>query len=133
MRFIVAYAVTAIVFLGLDALWLSQLALGMYRRELGGLLLEQPNLLIAGVFYLLFAAGIVLLVVFPALNGGGWMAAAWMGALLGLVAYGTYDITNLSTVRGWSLTVTLADLVWGTVLTAVSAVAATLALQSFRL
>jgi uncharacterized membrane protein len=133
VRFIVAYAVTAIVFLGLDALWLSQLALGMYRRELGGLLLEQPNLLIAGVFYLLFAAGIVLLVVFPALNGGGWMAAAWMGALLGLVAYGTYDITNLSTVRGWSLTVTLADLVWGTVLTAVSAVAATLALQSFRL
>lgn len=133
MRFIVAYAVTAIVFLGLDALWLSQLALGMYRRELGGLLLEQPNLLIAGVFYLLYAAGIVLLVVFPALNGGGWMAAAWMGALLGLVAYGTYDITNLSTVRGWSLTVTLADLVWGTVLTAVSAVAATLALQSFRL
>ena len=49
MRFIVAYAVTAIVFLGLDALWLSQLALGMYRRELGGLLLEQPNLLIAGL------------------------------------------------------------------------------------
>jgi uncharacterized membrane protein len=133
MRFVVAYGAAAIVFLGLDALWLSQVALGMYRRELGGLLLEQPNLAVAGLFYVLFVAGIVLLVVFPALNGGGWTAALWMGAVLGLVAYGTYDITNLSTLRNWSLTVSLADLAWGTVLTAASAVAGTLAVSWFRL
>src|SRR3569623_3092375 len=103
MRFVVAYIVTAIVFLGLDALWLTQVALGMYRRELGDMLREQPNLAIAGVFYLLFVAGIVLLVVLPALNAGGWLSALWMGAVLGLAAYGTYDITNLSTLKGWSL------------------------------
>src|SRR5689334_20875552 len=120
MRFVVAYIVTAIVFLGLDALWLSQIALGMYRRELGDLLLAQPNLAVAGLFYLLFVAGIVLLVVFPALNGGGWTTALWMGAVLGAVAYGTYDITNLSTLKGWSVTLTLIDLAWGTALTAIS-------------
>ncbi|MEP7239443.1 MAG: DUF2177 family protein [Devosia sp.] len=133
MRYLVAYVVTVIVFLGLDVLWLSQVALGMYRRELGGLLLDSPNLAIAGIFYLLFVAGIVVLCVAPALAGGGWVQALWTGAVLGLVAYGTYDITNLSTLKDWSLTVTLADLAWGAVLTAVSATAATLVVGWLKL
>ena len=130
MRFVVAYIVTAIVFLGLDTLWLTQVALGMYRRELGTLLLDKPNLPIAGLFYLLFVVGIVVL---AALNGGTWINALLLGAVLGLVAYGTYDITNLSTLRNWSLTVTLADLAWGTALTAVSATLGYLAVTWFRL
>ncbi|HEX4297662.1 MAG TPA: DUF2177 family protein [Devosia sp.] len=133
MRYVVAYLVTAIVFLGLDALWLTQVALGMYRRELGALLLDQPNLVVAGLFYLLFVAGIVVLAVAPALNGGSWINALLMGAVLGLVAYGTYDITNLSTLRNWSLTVTLADLAWGTVLSAVAATAGYLAVSWLKL
>jgi len=133
MRFIVAYIVTAVVFLGLDAIWLTQIALGMYRRELGALLLDKPNLPIAGLFYLLFVVGIVVLAILPALNGGTWINALLLGAVLGLVAYGTYDITNLSTLRNWSLTVTLADLAWGTALTAVSATLGYLAVTWFRL
>ena len=133
MRFVVAYIVTAIVFLGLDTLWLTQVALGMYRREIGTLLLDRPNLPIAGLFYLLFVVGIVVLAILPALNGGTWINALLLGAVLGLVAYGTYDITNLSTLRNWSLTVTLADLAWGTALTAVSATLGYLAVTWFRL
>ena len=134
MRFVVAYIVTAIVFLGLDFIWLTQIALGMYRRELGALLLEQPNILISGIFYLIFVAGIVLLAVFPALNqGGGWLTALWMGAVLGLVAYGTYDITNLATLKNWSQTLVVADLAWGTALSAVSATTATLVIGWLKL
>lgn len=83
---------------------------------------------VAGLFYLLFVAGIVLLVVQPAASNGGWTAALWMGAVLGLVAYGTYDITNLSTLRGWSLTIAAVDLAWGVVVTAVASIAGYLAL-----
>ena len=133
MRFIVAYIVTAVVFLGLDAIWLTQIALGMYRRELGALLLDKPNLPIAGLFYLLFVVGIVVLAILPALNGGSWLNALLMGAVLGLVAYGTYDITNLSTLKNWSLTVTIADLAWGSALTAVSSTVGYLAVTWFRL
>lgn len=133
MRYAVAYLVTVVVFLGLDAIWLTQVALGMYRREIGALLLAQPNLLVAGLFYLLFVAGIVILAVAPALNGGSWAHALLMGAVLGLVAYGTYDITNLSTLKGWSLSVTLADLAWGTALSAISATAGYLAVTALRL
>ncbi|MEO6015034.1 MAG: DUF2177 family protein [Devosia sp.] len=133
LKYLVAYGVTAIVFLGLDALWLSRVALGMYRKELGGLLLEKPNLAIAGLFYLLFVVGIVVLAIVPALNGGTWVNALLMGAVLGLVAYGTYDITNLSTLKNWSLTVTIADLIWGTALTAVSATIGYLVVSALNL
>lgn len=131
MRFVIAYLATGVVFLGLDAIWLSQVGLGLYRREIGALLLEQPNLPVAGLFYLLFVAGIVLLVVQPAAADGDWLAALWMGALLGLVAYGTYDITNLSTLRGWSLTIAAIDVVWGAALTAVASLAGFLAVSAF--
>ena len=121
MTYVVAYIATAIVFLGLDALWLSRVALGMYRQELGNLLLDKPNLPIAGAFYLLYVVGIVVLAIVPALAEGGWVKALLMGAVLGLVAYGTYDITNLSTLKGWSTKLALIDIAWGTALSAVSA------------
>lgn len=131
MRLVIAYLATGVVFLGLDAIWLSQVGLGLYRREIGALLLEQPNLPVAGLFYLLFVAGIVLLVVQPAAANGDWLAALWMGALLGLVAYGTYDITNLSTLRGWSPTIAAIDVAWGAALTAVASLAGFLAVSAF--
>jgi uncharacterized membrane protein len=121
MTYVVAYLATAVVFLGLDAIWLSKIALGMYRQELGSLLLEKPNLPIAAGFYLLYVVGIVVLAIVPALSEGGWVKALLMGAVLGLVAYGTYDITNLSTLKGWSTRLALIDIAWGTALTAVSA------------
>jgi uncharacterized membrane protein len=121
MTYVVAYIATAIVFLGLDAIWLSRVALGMYRSELGSLLLDKPNLPIAGAFYLLYVVGIVVLAITPAVAESSWVRALVMGAVLGLVAYGTYDITNLSTLRGWSVKLALIDIAWGTVLTAVSA------------
>src|SRR5690242_332550 len=133
MRFIVAYVAVAVVFFGLDFLWLSRFALDMYKREIGPLLLDQPNLAISALFYLVFVLGLVFLVVLPALNGGSWLTALWMGAMLGLVAYGTFDITNLATLKGWSQTLALADLAWGTTLSAVSATAGYLAVSALRL
>lgn len=122
LKNLVAYAATAIVFFALDFIWLSS-ALGFYRERLGGLLLDKPQLGYAAGFYLLYVAGIVALAVGPALNGGTWVNALVAGAVLGLVAYGTYDMTNLSTLRGWSLTVSLVDMAWGTALTATAATA----------
>ena len=133
MRFLVAYVAVAVVFFGLDFLWLSRFALGMYRREIGPLLLDQPNLAISGLFYLVFVLGLVLLVVLPALDGGNWFSALWMGAVLGLVAYGTFDITNLATLKGWSQTLAIADLSWGTALSAVSATAGYFVVAALRL
>ena len=118
---IVAYGATALAMLGLDSVWLSVMAGRLYRPQLGGLLLERFQLAPAAAFYLLYVSGIVILAVAPALNGERWTGALARGAMLGLVAYGTYDLTNQATLRGWPVAITLADLCWGTVLTGAAA------------
>ncbi|MBT9371478.1 DUF2177 family protein [Rhizobium sp. CSW-27] len=123
MTYAVAYLSTAIVFFGLDFLWLGRVATGFYRSQLGDLMRERPDLVAAGLFYLVYVAGIVYFAVSPALAGGGLRQAALSGAILGLIAYGTYDITNLATLRNWPLAMSLVDLAWGTLLTATAATA----------
>jgi uncharacterized membrane protein len=92
---------------------------GFYRRELGKLLLPSPNLMVAGLFYLAYLVGVLILVSTPA--DGDATRAFWTGAVLGLIAYGTYDLTNLATTTGFSSRVAILDMVWGTTLTAFSA------------
>ena len=121
LTFAIAWAAAAVIFLGLDFLWLGQVTPGFYRRELGPLLLDQPRLGIAAGFYLVYVVGIVVFAVMPALASGGIWRALLLGGLLGLIAYGTYDLTNLATLKGWSATVVAVDMVWGTVLTAMAA------------
>lgn len=118
---LVAYGVTAITFLGLDAIWLSLAAKTLYRPKLGDLMLPQFHVAPAALFYLIYILGIVLLVIQPALAEGRVAAATMRGALLGLVAYATYDLTNQATLRGWPVAVTVADLCWGTFVTAAAA------------
>lgn len=118
-RFLGLYAITAVIFFACDFIWLSTTARTLYKRELGDLLLDQPNLVIAAGFYLVYLVGMVVLVSMPAEGDIG--KALWMGALLGLVAYGTYDLTNLSTMKGFTPTIAAIDMAWGTVLSGVAA------------
>ena len=115
------YFITLVVFLGIDALWLTQVAPSFYRSQIGHLMAETANLLAAGIFYLLYVAVLVYFVVEPAYRSGSIKDAALRGALFGLVTYATYDLTNLATLRDWPLLVTVVDLAWGTILTAATA------------
>ncbi|WP_122611685.1 DUF2177 family protein [Pseudomonas viridiflava] len=114
---LIAYVSTLLTFLLLDGIWLWLLMAPTYRELLGSLMLEKPLLLPAAVFYCLYVIGCVVFVVLPALSR---QRAAKLGALLGLVAYGTYDLTNWATLRDWSVQVSLMDWAWGTVATAVA-------------
>lgn len=117
----VAYLSTAAVFFGLDLLWLGKVATSFYRDQLGGLMLERPNLAVAGVFYLLYVGGIVYFAVQPHLTSGTMLNAFVSGAILGLIAYGTYDITNMATLKNWPVMMSVVDMAWGTVLTGTAA------------
>lgn len=111
--------------LALDALWLGLVARKFYADELGDLMRKDIQWWAAGVFYLLYAVGIVFFVVQPALAAKSLRTAMMLGAALGFLAYATYDLTNLAVLRGFSLRVALVDLAWGTVLTAAAATVAT--------
>ena len=121
---LIAYMSAALVFFGLDFVWLSRVAIGFYRSQIGETLRDRPNMLAAGLFYLFYIAGIVYFAVLPGLQKDSLAVACLNGALLGLIAYGTYDMTNLATLKNWSLSVSIVDMLWGTVLTALSASAA---------
>ncbi len=118
---VIAYLATGIAFLIVDAIWLSTMADMLYRPLLGDKLAPQFHLAPAVVFYLIYVAGIVFFAVMPAIDGGGLGKAVLNGAILGLVAYTTYDLTNQATLRDWPLSVTLADIPWGAFVTATGA------------
>jgi uncharacterized membrane protein len=121
--FITAYLGSAAAMLVLDIVWLTLAVPRLYQPAIGHLLADKPNFAIAGVFYLLYLVGVVVFAVLPAMETRSWLHALGMGALLGLVAYGTYDFTNLSTLRGWPIGLSLIDVAWGVALTAASALA----------
>ncbi|MBU4210424.1 DUF2177 family protein [Patescibacteria group bacterium] len=114
--FIKTYLITLPVFLAIDLVWLSLIARKFYAQHLGYLMKTNVNFVAAGLFYLLFVVGLVIFSVLPALEKNSWTQALFLGALLGLISYATYDLTNLATIKDWPLVVTIVDMVWGTVL-----------------
>lgn len=116
-----AYAFTLVAFFSLDFLWLGFVARGYYASQLGSLMRDNINLPAAAGFYVVYVAGILFFAVLPALNEESWMRAIVNGAFLGLLAYGTYDMTNIATLRNWPVAMSVVDIAWGTVLTAGSA------------
>ena len=120
-QYLIAYGITAIVFLGIDFIWLSQIAKTFYSERLGDLLLDKPNLGAAAAFYAIYVVGVVIFSVAPALRAESATTALVYGALFGFFAYATYDMTNYATLRNWPLEVSLVDTAWGACLTGVSA------------
>ncbi len=131
MSYVVAYITAALVMGGLDYVWLTNASGPIYHRALGAVMAENPNMTAAVVFYLVYIAGILIFAVRPALGSGDWKTAALFGALFGFFAYATYDLTNLATLKVWSLKVSIIDIVWGTFLTGVTASAAAFAAIRF--
>ena len=128
-RYMSLYLASAVVFFVIDFVWLSLAGPTLYKREIGQLLLDQPNLLVAAGFYLFYVLGLVVLVTAPA--NGDVVRALLRTTELGFVAYVTYDLTNLSTMRGFPPTIAAIDMAWGTFLTAVSAAAGVFLVNRF--
>ncbi|TCP41388.1 DUF2177 family protein [Rhodovulum marinum] len=118
---IVLYLVTAVVFLAVDVVALKTVMRPLFERYVGDWLLEDPRMGAAAAFYLAYVGGLVYLVSRPALIAGDPMQALVQGAILGAMAYGTYEFTNYATLKNWSVVQVVVDTTWGAVLTGGSA------------
>jgi len=116
--YIAAYVITLIVFVAIDFVWLSATANVLYKPAMGDMLAPQFRAVPAVLFYLFYVAGLTLFAVRPALATGALGTALFYGAAFGFVAYATYDLTNQATLKNWSTTLTVADLAWGSALSA---------------
>ena len=128
---LIAYTLSLFVLLVLDLFWLLGPGRPLYISEIGGLLRSQPQLGASAAFYLLYAAGLTYFGVMPGLKSSSAVLALGQGALFGLMAYATYDLTNLAVLNGFTLRIALIDLAWGTVLSGVTAWIASSLLMKF--
>lgn len=122
MNFLKAYVGVLIVFVIFDAVWLGLIAVDFYAETIGHLMAETVNWGAAVVFYAMYIGGIAHFVSIPAGAAGDLKKAAVNGALFGVIAYGTYDLTNFATLRDWPLKVVVYDMIWGGFITASAAI-----------
>lgn len=120
VKYLIAYISTTLVFLAIDAIWLGVVAKNFYSEQLGELMAKNIKFHIAALFYLFYTIGIVVFAIIPAISAGNSLLAIGYGALFGFLAYGTYDFTNMATLRDWPTIVSIVDIIWGTVITSVS-------------
>ena len=119
--FVIRFLTAGVIFAAIDAVWLTLVANKFYKKQIGSLLLEKPNFIAAVLFYIIFLVGLVVFVLNTALFAGDWTVALGLGALFGFVTYATYDLTNLSTLKGFPVKLVIVDLMWGTFVTSVVA------------
>ncbi len=122
MSIAILYLVTVVIFLAADVIGLRYIVKPVFDRDIGHLLLETPRYGPALVFYLFFVGALLWFVSLPALRDGTSLGAVWFSAaVLGAVGYGTYEFSNLATLKGWTWQMLWTDLIWGTLLSATSA------------
>ncbi len=130
-KYVATYAATALLLLALDLLWIGVLAKALYQNGIGHLMAAEPRLGVAALFYALYALGLVLFVVAPQGASCSWTSTLVHGALFGLVAYATYDLTNLATLKDWPVGLSLLDMGWGALVSCAAAAAGKLAWDKF--
>ena len=118
---LIATLIASIIFLVIDVIWLSFATKSFYRPLIGNLLTDTPVMWAAVLFYVLYVFGMALVVIQPCVDSTSLFKTVYTGFIFGLVAYGTYNLTNMAVLKGWSPTVTFVDMFWGGSLTAISA------------
>lgn len=121
IKYVAAYLGAGLTFAAIDFVWLTTMTNRLYKPVIGPIMADKPDMKAAVAFYLISTAGTVFLAIAPALKEGNWTRAAINGAVLGFVAYATYDLTNQATLAVWQTKLTIIDLIWGTTLTMLSA------------
>ena len=130
-KYLIVYAATLIVMVVLDLLWLGLIAKPIYQQGIGHLMADAPKIGVAVLFYVLYAAGLVYFAVAAHPPGDAWGKTLLSAALFGFVAYATYDLTNLATLKAWPLGLSLIDMAWGCAVSTVSAAAGKFALDRY--
>ena len=117
---IISFIFVSIIFLIIDVVWLSITVKSLYRPALGNLLQDKPVMWAAVLFYIIYMIGLALIILKPALANDSILQALWTGVVFGVVAYGTYNLTNMATIKNWSASIVWVDMLWGGFLTGFS-------------
>ena len=121
LKYLGIYLTFLITLITEDLVWLLGIAKNLYREEMGDLMASEPKLLAGLAFYLIYALGVCIFVIAPALSKQSLMHALQYGALFGFFCYMTYDLTNLAVIRDFPTKLAFIDMAWGSLVTALTA------------
>ena len=121
LKYLAVYLSFLIALVAIDLVWLLGLAKNLYRDQMGDLMASEPKLLAGLAFYLIYALGVCIFVIVPALSKQSFLYALQYGALFGFFCYMTYDLTNLAVIRNFPTQLAFVDIAWGSFVTALSA------------
>lgn len=118
MKYALIFVITIVVFAAIDFTWITKIGANFYQSTIGHLFAPKPSIPPAVVFYLLYMGAMFYFAILPGIKAGSISTALLNGAALGFISYATYDLTNMATLPGWPLKITLIDMAWGTFITA---------------
>ncbi len=131
MKILLVFIITTVIFAAIDLIWLGFIAKNLYQQKLGFIMADMINWIAALIFYIMYIGGMLYFVIFPSLNNGNWQTALLKGAILGVLCYGTYDLTNMATLRNWPSEIVIIDILWGAFLTGLTSTLSFLVTQKF--
>ncbi|MDO7975759.1 DUF2177 family protein [Oceanotoga teriensis] len=114
------YVISFIVFFIIDILWLGLIAKNIYNKYLGYIIKDNFNWIAAIIFYIIFIIGIQFFVLNPAIEKQSVFYAFLVGGIFGFITYSTYDLTNLATIKQWPISITIIDIIWGSILSSLT-------------
>jgi len=121
MKTLLIFIITSVIFFAIDMVWLGVIAKNYYQEKIGFLMADKVNWVAALVFYVMYIGGILYFVILPSIDNGNWQTALLKGAILGMLCYGTYDLTNMATLKNWPYQLVIIDILWGAFLTGATA------------
>ena len=133
LRYIATYLTMIFIMAALDFVWIGFIAKQIYQTGIGHLMADKPNFLAAALFYLVFCAGLLWFAIIPSIAKPGMATAITSAAIFGFCAYATYDLSNLSTLKAWPVSVTVIDMAWGTFSSVVAVTLGKLVFDKFEM
>ena len=121
MKTLLIFIITSVIFFAIDMVWLGLIAKNYYQEKIGFLMADKVNWVAALVFYVMYIGGILYFVILPNIDHGNWQTTLLKGAILGMLCYGTYDLTNMATLKNWPYQLVIIDILWGAFLTGATA------------
>lgn len=131
MKILLVFIITMVIFAAIDLIWLGYLAKNLYEQKIGFVMADKINWIAALIFYIMYIGGILYFVIFPSLETGEWQTALLKGAILGVLCYGTYDLTNMATLKNWPYEIVIIDILWGAFLTGLTSTLSYIIAQKF--
>ena len=120
-KWIATYLGMIVFMFVIDLIWLSVVAKSIYQQGIGHLMAAEPNLIYAGLFYLVYVLGLLWFAIKPNRALPGIKRVFVAGATVGFLVYASYDLTNLSLLKDWPLGLSLMDITWGILLSGITA------------